>query len=201
MDNIFQRVFGRREKPISTDCAWESRLSFEHAQIDRPLLLRVLQDPKHTDLIQQFYEKCLSLTYDKAILLQQEISLLQQYIQLYERYEDNIHFSFELKVSDNECFIGPLMLFPLIQNAILSSYFVSDARPIRCKILMLNNILQIEVSNRVNPYLRNQSDTECMRFFKSRLKIAYGEKYDLFINSNSNLFKATLRIELRSSRD
>lgn len=196
MSTILQRILGRSTEGAREVLQWESRLSFDHAQVDRFLLKNILQDTEDIARARTFLVDCLSLEYDAWIPMQQEIDRVQRYVEVLQYQKESLYVSLSIDFKNSDLMVRPLLLLPLLQNAVQTTYFMSDTRPIKCKINEVNHVLQMEVSNRVNPYLQSQSETECMRFFRSRLAYCYQDRYELLINSNSNLFKVTLRLQL-----
>ncbi|MEI5985155.1 MULTISPECIES: hypothetical protein [Sphingobacterium] len=95
-------------------------------------------------------------------------------------------------IHDPQLQIYPLITVPPIINALVNGYNSMKEHPVKIKFQCSSQHLQVEVSNRVNHYLEDQANNLEMMAFKDRLLIRYAENQQLFINSNSNLFKTTL---------
>lgn len=198
MYKIIRRFF-HKDKVIDTaQQIAEARLSFEYSRIDRKLLSAYLQQSVDlpTDL-KLFIQQGLSYVDRDRIPLDEEYLLLKSYVGFFEGYlGSEILVSFDFPVKPNGLFIPAFLLFPMIQNAFHHGYHTSKKYPVRIKGKLIADTLSLEVSNRVNHHIVDQSQTELIQFFRSRLDHEYKDQYDLILNSNSYTFKATLRLKL-----
>lgn len=190
-----------REKKSSSGAELDlaARLSFELSRLDRDLWQQLLKNTVETTEMKAYWSSSLALDYGGDVSIEQELDLLQRYMQLWQLADKNIHVTFSVQYEGQNLYISPLILFPLLQNALQSTYFMSDRRPIKCRVRIVGDLLYLEISNRVNPYLQSQAETEVMNLFRLRLQVAYPGQHDLIISSNSNLFRATLQLRLSAT--
>lgn len=196
MNSIWHR-WRKKRSAVGEEITALARLSFEMSRVDGILWQKALQNAAVcSPQAAAYLTDCLALEYGKEISVDSEIDLLQRYVQLWQSADENMHITFSTQNEGQGLNISPCILFPLLQNALQATYFISEQRPIKCRIRVISNLLTLEISNRVNPYLENQSETELMRWFRARLQYEYPEQHDLIINSNTNLFRATLQLRL-----
>lgn len=199
MSGFFDKILNSKPKVNTELLQVQSMLSFERSQVDKVLLKELLtSESSATEESKVFLTELLSFSNDHTISLEEELSQIESYISMYKNLRKE---NFFIQITKGELSIGdlqikPLMLFPLIQNAIHNGYTSMEKFPIRIKINLIGHNLRLEVSNRVNHYLAAQGETDVISLYKSRLQVEYPEKHNLLINSNSNLFKATLLLDL-----
>lgn len=199
MSGLFDKILGNKPKVNGALLEAQALLSFENSQLDKPLLKELLKSNRISEISSRlFLEEGLSILPQTCIPLEQELARFEQYLSLYKNVRKE---GFFLQVTKGEMEtknlqIKPFVLFPLIQNAIQNGYTSMEKFPIRIKINLVASNLKLEVSNRVNHYLEAQGETDIISFYKSRLWVEYPDTHHLFINSNSNLFKATLLLNL-----
>ena len=64
--------------------------------------------------------------------------------------------------------------------------------PIKIRISASEGSILLEVSNRVNHYVERQGEDELVICYRQRLQQLFPDRHELFVNSNSQTFKATL---------
>lgn len=191
MKKFLSSIFSRPDKVDVEKLQLKARLSLEYSIFDKDLFslassnLMVLQD---------YLSSVNVIDLTKVHSLRDEYNLLQSYIRLWKDFSlEGLNVKFESNFErDVPALIHPFILFPLVQNAIKNGYNGMEKFPIRIRVQDKLSFVKLEVSNRVNHYIGNQENNEIMEFFKSRLDILYSQKYNLIVNSNTNLFKATL---------
>lgn len=192
MGSFLDRVFGPKVEVDLVRAELESRLSFENSRLDKELLKAYVQKNRTAD-ITVFLSAILTLSEDGTIHVTQEMELLQDYIDLIKEIKgEKFYMNVDVKSSETAWEIAPLILFPLVQNAVKYGYSSLEKYPIKVKVTISKSGVVLEVSNRINHYVENQGDSELIRFYKQRLQLLYPDKHDLLLNSNSNTFKATL---------
>lgn len=199
MSSFFDKILSSKPKVNTALLESQALLSFESSQLDKVLLKELLISKDISeDSSRLFLEEGLSILPHASLSLEEELHRMEQYLSLYKKIRKEGFFlqvrKGEMQIKDLQ--IKPFILFPLIQNAIHNGYTAMEKFPIRIKINVIASNLKLEVSNRVNHYLEAQGETDIISFYKSRLLIEYPDKHNLFINSNSNLFKATLLLDL-----
>lgn len=177
------------------------RLSFGSCQFDKSLFLAIVESGDITPDYNFFSSSLLRLSLQQKIDLRTEVSNLNSYLQLYNNSKlDSFFYKFEVNGLDTiiDCpEVPPLILFPLIKNALYSGYNTMAKFPVRIRVQLIGNTLKLEVSNRSNHYVENQELNPDLRWFKTRLEQEYADRYTLLYNSNTSVFKATLILMLK----
>lgn len=192
MSGFIDRIFGTKVEVDMVRAELESRLCFESSQLDKELLRLYVIKERATE-ITKFLRDVLAVSRDKTIAVAEEISFLQAYIDLVKGIkEEDFYIQFNAKAEEISHRVEPFILFPLIQNAVKNGYSSMEKYPIKIRVSVSEGGILLEVSNRVNHYIENQAEDEIIRLYKQRLLVSYPDKHELFLNSNSNTFKATL---------
>lgn len=186
-------MFSKSEQVDVLKLACQADLSYQSSLYDQQLIALALKENRFMDL-EDFFKATQPLNPNVKIKLSDEIELLKQYVSLYQSlHKENFFLSFQADCSEDPGLgIYPLTLFPLVKNAIEKGYSSMQKHPIRIKVKVLGEKVRLEVSNRVNHHIQDQNDTDVMENFKAKLELLYSDNYQLIINSNSNIFKATL---------
>lgn len=198
MCKILARFFHKDKSIDTAQLAAEAKLSFEYSCIDRKLLSVCLQQsPDSLMELNVFMRQGLSYSERMRIPVDEEYLLLKTYVGFFgDPIESGVGVSFDFPMPTNDLLIPAFFLFPLVQNAFHYGYHMEKKYPVRIKGKVIADTLLLEVSNRVNHHIADQSQTELIQFFRSRLDYEYRGRYDLILNSNSYTFKATLRLKL-----
>ena len=192
MSKLIDRIFGNKVEIDIVRMELQARLSFQQSQTDTLLLLRYVQADRLAELT-NFQKDMLAASLNNPWLVAEELKLLKLYIDHVQAIAgDDFYLQFNTKVSDTVDRIEPLILFPLIQNAIKNGYASMSKFPVKIRISASEGGMLLEVSNRVNHYVENQGEDELITFYRDRLQLRYPDKHELFVNSNSQTFKATL---------
>jgi len=179
-----------------------SELSFRGIQFDLALfqLLTPLFDEKPLLFKdwQDLLNKIILTTEEKTWTIQDEIEFIESYVNLWKvAKSEKLHTQLTIKGNQKDIQIFPLITLGAIQNALQLGYNSMQEHPLKIRIQQSQSSLQLEVSNRVNHYLQNQADNIQFEYWKSRLEYRYPEKHQLFVNSNSNIFKSTLIVQIK----
>ncbi|MGV6944004.1 hypothetical protein [Sphingobacterium kyonggiense] len=178
-----------------------SELSFKDIQFDVALfqLLTPLFDEKPL-LFKDWKDlqnKVLQAVEEKTWTIQDEIEFIESYVNLWKiAKSDELNTQLTIKGNQKDIQLFPLITLGAIQNALQLGYNSMQEHPLKIRIQLSRSSLQLEVSNRVNHYLQNQADNIQFEYWKSRLEYRYPEKHQLFVNSNSNIFKSTLIVQI-----
>ncbi len=179
--------------------ALADRLSFRNSQLDSFLIGHFIQNNKidPADYF-VFQEQLLKLHVDRFEAMQVELNLLNQYLQLAERFlPAGFSVKWENKLqSQGEIMLPPLILFPVVQHAVENGYNTMSSHPVRIRLSGSSKLIMLEVSYRVNHYLESQFSSTLIRDFRQRLDYLFPEKHNLLMNSNSNTSRITLTIQL-----
>ncbi|MCL7987223.1 histidine kinase [Sphingobacterium sp. lm-10] len=192
MSKFIERIFGNKTEVDLVRMELQARLSFQYSQTDASLLLKYAQADRLAELA-GFQKDMLSATMGNPWPVALELQLLQRYVDHIQAIEgEDFYLQFNTKGSDNVDAIEPLILFPLIQNAVKNGYASMAKFPIKIRLSASEGGILLEVSNRVNHYVENQGEDELITFYRDRLQLTSPDRHELFVNSNSQTFKATL---------
>lgn len=199
MSSIINRFLGKKSVRNEALLALADRLSFRNSQLDSFLIDHLIQSNKidPADFF-AFQEQLLKLHVDRLESMQVELSLLNQYLQLAERFlPAGFTVKWENKLqSQKEMMLPPLILFPVVQHAVENGYNTMSSHPVRIRLSGSSKLIMLEVSYRVNHYLESQFSSTLIRDFRQRLDYLFPEKHNLLMNSNSNTSRITLTIQL-----
>ncbi len=180
----------------------DAELSFLNAQTERELSKLYYNQSSDDGILKSKYreyqQEVLAISKSSVHSVDEECKLLSKFIDLYAVLSGSEHYlKVDLTIEDADGKIPALLLFPIVQNAMVNGYNSMSSFPLKIKLKVKGQQLSLEVSNRVNHYLSDQADDPRIKQLESRLFLEYAEDYNLFINSNSNLFKITLLIKLK----
>lgn len=193
---FWDKIFGDNKVDKVIYDELKSALSFEYAQVDRPLLRALLSAGLGNKAI-AYLTKNMSLTATGLISLKDEFENLTAFVGLCRLvWPDSVFVKIENKGFDEDLQLFPFSLLPLVQNAVYNGYLGMVNFPIRIRVQSIANVLKFEVSNRVNHHLEDQAKTDYIDYVKNRLGLLYEGRHDLLLNSNTRVFKATLTITL-----
>jgi LytS/YehU family sensor histidine kinase len=199
MSSIINRFLGKKSVRNEELLALADRLSFRNSQLDSFLIGHFIQNNKidPADYF-VFQEQLLKLHVDRFEAMQVELNLLNQYLQLAQRFlPAGFSVKWENKLqSQDEIRLPPLILFPVVQHAVENGYNTMSSHPVRIRLSGSSKLIMLEVSYRVNHYLESQFSSTLIRDFRQRLDYLFPEKHNLLMNSNSNTSRITLTIQL-----
>lgn len=198
MAMFFQNLFSKAEVVDQEKISDQATLSFEKSRFDSTLFLALANQYPEEENYKLFVENSLNLSMNIPIDLATEVAILTNYA-LFSKVarKDTFFYTLETKgLADQQLKIFPFLLMPLVKNAFYYGYNTMDKYPVRIRLHIRDNTLQLEVSNRVNHYIGSQAENPELRWYKSRLHEHFPQGFNLLFNSNSNLFKATLILDL-----
>jgi two-component system LytT family sensor kinase len=132
----------------------------------------------------------------KSISLNDEIEHLKLYLAIEKvRFGHRLNVEVNLKDNTLNAYLPPLLLQPLVENAIkFGLYDTLDEDTIKLISKTENNYLIIQISNPFDFNTQQANEGTGLVSVKRRLMLIYGRN-DLFITEKeNNCFKATLRI-------
>lgn len=192
MSKFIARFFGNKTEVDVLRMELQARLSFQLSQSDTSLLLGYAQANRLGEL-GNFQKEIASCSMYTPWSVAKEVQMLQHYVEHVQAIQtEEFYLQFNAKVSDHPAHIEPLMLFPLIQNAVKNGYASMAKFPIKVRVSASEGGILLEVSNRVNHYVENQGEDELITYYRERLQLFHPDRHELFVNSNSQTFKATL---------
>ncbi len=176
--------------------ALKAELSYIKARELSDLRKLIMTNEQKELLIKSFFElqnAAYSLTENIKWSVGEEVQFVEGLLSLWSQTNlESVEIKNQFLIHDPHLQIYPLITVPPIINSLVNGYNSMKEHPVKIKFQSSSKHLQLEVSNRVNHYLEDQASNPEMISFKDRLLIRYGEQQQLFINSNSNLFKTTL---------
>ncbi len=176
--------------------ALKAELSFLKARELSDLRKLIKTNEQNEPLIKAFFElqnAADSLTENIKWSVGEEVQFVEGLLSLWSQTNlESVEIKNQFLILDPHLQIYPLITVPPIINSLVNGYNSMKEHPVKIKFQSSSKHLQLEVSNRVNHYLEDQANNSEIVAFKDRLLIRYGEHQQLFINSNSNLFKTTL---------
>ena len=200
MITFFKKLLEKEEIVDIEKISDQASLSVMNSQYDKLLFGLFVGSEKLSEVFFGYFERCVRVEVDQVTVLSSEVEILQQYLELFKLAKsDSIFYKLNIKYETEEAKTGivwPFVLFPLVQNALYYGYNTMEKYPLKINIKITSSTLKLEVSNRVNHYVENQEVNDIVRLYKARLDTLYQGRYDLIFNSNSNLFKATLFLQL-----
>jgi len=190
----------------------EAQLQQLMTQLNPHFLFNVLNSidvaiiEKNTDIAHQMLVKLSQLLrgtlehkFTNKVLFKQEVELLNYFIEIeQQRFKQSICFNYHIQPETLSAFLPPLILQPLMENAIKFSWHLAAD----CKINLTANIdgtkLSIEISNHFNEkQLQGNEGTKTgLENVKSRLQLLYGDEAILTTNTHTNCFTVALLIPL-----
>ncbi|CAH9049990.1 hypothetical protein PSECIP111951_00095 [Pseudoalteromonas holothuriae] len=210
--NYLQKKAHAKEIEQAQHTAKEAQLQLLMTQINPHFLFNVLnsldvaildKDTKtaHQMLIKlsQFLRITLEHKFDKKIPLHQELSLLSYFVEIeQQRSKQHIEFNYQIQSDAEQAYLPPLILQPLMENAIkFSRQILTD-----CEIILVatisNKLLHINISN---PYIEtaysNTNGTNTgLNNVKNRIELLYGSSGQFCIQIGNNRFSVNLIIPL-----
>jgi len=176
--------------------ALKAELSFIKVRELTDLRKLIMINEQKEPLLKAFFDLqngAYSLTENIKWSVEEEVQFVEGLLSLWNQtILESVDIKKQFLIHDPQLQVYPLITAPPIINALVNGYNSMKEHPVKIKFQSSSQHLQVEVSNRVNHYLEDQANNPEMVAFKDRLIIRYGEHQQLFINSNSNLFKTTL---------
>ena len=136
----------------------------------------------------------------RFVPLSKEITYLESYVSLQKiRFRDPDFVKFEVRGSERNRMIAPMLLIPFVENAFKHGAKEQDRTGISIFISSENNLLEFEVVNSLSPDSPVSKDitkgiglTNVIR----RLDLLYKDRYQLTTSTENNKFRVHLRIIL-----
>jgi len=159
---------------------------------------------KFSDLLRYQLYEC----NEQQIPFEQELSYLENYIELQELREDHDRIRLDMAIAPyatGDYMIAPFVLIPLIENAFKHVSRKNDqSNWINMELRVEKQQLYFCITNSISS--THHSSTEAMRQggiglknVKRRLDLIYPAKHELMIHQNDNQFEIELRLELEKS--
>jgi len=149
--------------------------------------------------LSQLLRATLEHKFTNKVQLEQEITFLKHFVEIeQQRFKQKIRLNYQIQSEALLTFLPPLILQPLMENAIKFSWHLGAD----CNIDLVANIkksqLYIQISNQFNEKqsLKNEGTNTGLENVKSRLELLYGDEATLTTTKHTNSFTVKLLIPL-----
>ena len=202
------RAFILREKKRST---LEYELKFLKNQLSPHFLFNTLNnitsliriDPGLAETsmtkLSQLIRVMLYQTGDKYISLKEDVGILEKYAELEKlRHDDSFDFKFEYELENPDCQVEPLLMMPLMENAMKHCVNPDGKSFARIKIVQKGDELSFvgENSNFPRKAKPNASGLG-LSTFKKRLELMYSGRYHYEGRVEGDVYITELKVKLK----
>ncbi len=163
--------------------------------------LVLLKSDKAPEALMKLSELLRYSLYDchGEVSIRQEVEALESYIELFKlKYEEEIKLDFDKGVGDGDFRIEPLLLIPLLENALkYSGVGRNDEAFVLLKLRAENSGLVFQISNSKSVCCKDEEASGIgLANIRKRLENIYPGRHVLQILDRENLFEVTLEINL-----
>ena len=189
-----------------------AELQFLKAQINPHFLfntlnniysLSIIQSPKTPQMVLQLSQLLRYVLYEsqnKKVSLSGELTQIEKYIALFQlKNETPVSIQFEKEGSINSQKIEPMMLIPLVENALKHCDFDTNQKAYaKIEVQMVGDMLHFSTINSKND--ANQQKDEVggvgLKNIRKRLALNYPNQHELVINNLEYSFEVRLKIKV-----
>lgn len=213
----FRRVLEKnkieKQKAITEHKLQQAQLKLLQNQIQPHFLFNMLnnlyglslekseQTPQLILKLSQLLDYMLYECDNDFVPLQKDLNFIRNYLQLEEiRHDKNMVLNYEIDDAGENQVIAPLLVFPFVENAFKHGLNNQTGKGnIDLKIKVDQETFSLELTNDNLNKETGSKDSNGLgiKNVKERLEILYPGKYQLEIDSNSDLFRVSLQLELR----
>ncbi len=154
-------------------------------------------------LLAEFFRNSLDLGTKDHILLSDEISLIDKFLTIEKvRFGSRLNVQQEIDEKTLECKIPPLLLQPLVENAVRHGISqLIEGGTITFKTQLLNDKLKIIISNPYDPdYIPKKGTGLGVKNVRSRIQTLYENEGRLDIEKKDNIFTVEFSFPLKDCR-
>lgn len=202
------RAFILREKKRST---LEYELKFLKNQLSPHFLFNTLNnitsliriDPllaeQSMTKLSQLIRVMLYQTGDKYISLKEDVGILEKYAELEKlRHDDSFDFRFEYELENPDCLVEPLLMMPLMENAMKHCVNPDGKSFAHIKIVQQGDKLSFVSENSNFPRKAKPNASGLgLSTFKKRLELMYSGRYRYDASVEGGMYKTELTVELK----
>ena len=189
-----------------------AELQFLKAQINPHFLfntlnniysLSIIQSPKTPQMVLQLSQLLRYVLYEsqnKKVSLSGELTQIEKYIALFQlKNETPVSIQFEKEGSINSQKVEPMMLIPLVENALKHCDFDTNQKAYaKIEVQMVGDMLHFSTINSKND--ANQQKDEVggvgLKNIRKRLALNYPNQHELVINNLEYSFEVRLKIKV-----
>ncbi|MEC3881583.1 sensor histidine kinase [Parapedobacter sp. 10938] len=186
-----------------------AELAFLRSQINPHFLFNSLNNiyalalkksEKAPEAILKLSEIMRYMLYDsnvKAVLLEQEINYLENYIELQKlRFKEEVYVDLHVHIEDAPYRIMPLLLISFLENAFKHGVSTDENRPIRIDIGVENGRLHFKAENAKHQVNKDQTKGIGLTNLKRRLQLGYPDRHTINVVESENYYSSELFIYL-----
>ncbi len=202
------RSFILREKKRST---LEYELKFLKNQLSPHFLFNTLNnitsliriDPdlaeKSMTKLSQLIRVMLYQTSDKYIALKEDVEILEKYAELEKlRHDESFDFKFEYELENPDYPVEPLLMMPLMENAMKHCVNPDGKSFVHIKIVQKGDELSFVSENSNFPRKAKPNASGLgLSTFKKRLELMYSGRYQYDSRVEGGVYSAELKVELK----
>ncbi len=205
------RAFIKREQKRS---ALQYELDFLKSQLSPHFLFNTLNnisaliriDPKKAESSMEKLSKLLRVmlyqTSDQYITLQEDVDILQKYAALERlRFDDDFDFKLDTQLENPERKIDPLLVMPLVENAIKHCVNPQGGSFVHINIVQKGDILEFRSENSNFPRKSQRKSSGLgLVMFEKRLTLLYEGRYEYTKSVKDGVYMCYLKIQLRHDK-
>lgn len=202
---LYQLLENRRE--LETLHA-EAQLNYLKAQINPHFLFNTLnniysaatlQHPRTADMVLRLSDLLRYVTYDaqaEEVPLDKEIAHIRAYIELFQlKSAHPLPIRFEVDGDTHTCQIEPLLLLPLVENALKHSDLEENPQGfLNIRLRVASKELSFTVENTFDPLNRQKDDVGGVGLenIRRRLALKHADRHQFETSIREHIFTATL---------
>lgn len=134
---------------------------------------------------------------NEVVDLSEEVQFIQDYLSLHVlRFSPVFKYEFSVIGNINTVQLPPLLLLPLIENALKHGVTNDPSRPVEISLAVLGSKIDFQVSNHINTKVQVESTGIGLENVQRRLTLLYPDRHTLLTKSEGGVFHAYLSLNL-----
>lgn len=134
---------------------------------------------------------------DKVVLLEKELQYLHSFVDLQKaRFKENIYVDLLVEGRITNQLIMPVLLIAFVENAFKHGVLNDPSDPVLIHVIVEGNNLQLNVQNRINHQLKDQTGGIGLPNIRRRLELLYPGQHTLNIRENDTHYICELSLQL-----
>lgn len=134
---------------------------------------------------------------DKTVLLEKELQYLHSFVDLQKaRFKETIYVDLLVEGRITNQLITPVLLIAFVENAFKHGVLDDPADPVMIHVIVEGNNLQLNVQNRINHQLKDQTGGIGLPNITRRLELLYPGQHTLNIKENDTHYICELNLQL-----
>lgn len=145
----------------------------------------------------ELYRYFLDIQKKERVSLKEELAFIRHYVELEKlRLTENNHIYFRSDITNPDTKIAPLLLMPLIENAIKYGCFPGGQSVVDIEIVCKDGVLSLSTRNSFEPGRKVVSSGNGLNNLSRRLSILYPDRFTLHSEPQDKMWLSKLRITL-----